>query len=433
MKISLFQAILIGIFGLGALIGLFVFATYSGSNSNSNSTVGAVVIWGILPKENMQAALTTIAQAETSLRDVSYVQKNPATLRNDLSAAIATGAAPDLILASQEDLYSLAKFLTPIPSSTLPASAFTSTFIEEGNLFAAADGYYGVPFLVDPLVLFANRTILSSNGIAKPPATWEALTGLVSNIAIMTPTRQITRGLIALGTYGNVHNARGILSSLFLQANVPISSYLNGGLVANLGRNASSGISPGQAVVGFYTQFTDTSKISYTWSDSLQDSQREFLAGDLALYLGYASESRFLAAANPNLNFVVTPLPQPATASSKSTYGLVYAFMIPRGAKNAAGAYQAAVLLTNSAEQVAASSATGLAPAVLNQLATVPAADPIASVAYAEALYANGWLSPTPADTDTVFSSMINNVITGRLSIDMALASAEGSLTVLLQ
>ena len=185
-------------------------------------------------------------------------------------------------------------------------------------------------------------------------------------------------------------------------------------------------------MLGFYTQFADPSKVSYTWNASLPDSQQAFKNGDLALYFGYASEARYLTVANPNLNFGVAPLPQPATASVKSTYGLVYALMIPRGAKNSSGAYQAAVLLTNAAEQNAAASATGLAPAVLNELATAPA-DPAAAVAYAEALYSKGWLSPTPADTDSVFSGMITDVISGRSTLSVALNSAESSLTALLR
>lgn len=435
MKISLFQGILFGVFGLAALVGLFVFATYTSNGSGSNA-VGAIVIWGTLPKADMETALAAIAKADTALKDVSYMQKDPATLPNDLATAIATGAAPDLVLASQEELRSLAKFITPIPANTLPASTFTNTFIGGGGLFAASNGYYGIPFLVDPLVLFSNRAILSSDGIAKPPATWEALAGLVPNVAILTPARRITRGLIALGAYDNVHDARGILSALFIQANVPLSSYsaASGALFANLGSNsvANNGVPPGQAVFGFYTQFADPSKVSYTWNASLSDSQQAFLAGDLALYLGYASEARFFKAANPNLDFIVTPLPQPATATVKSTYGLVYAFMIPVGAKNSSGAYQAAALLTNSAEQTAAASATGLAPAVLNELVTVPA-DPTAAVAYAEALYAKGWLSPAPADTDRIFSSMITDVISGRSTLSTALVSAERSLSTLLQ
>lgn len=432
MKISLFQGILYGVFGLAALIGLFVFATYTGKNSGA-STVGPVVVWGTLPKAGIQATLTAAAQSDTTLKSVSYVEKNSATLSNDLATAIATGAAPDLILASQEELLALSKFITPIPLATLSASTFTNTFIEGGQIFAAPGGYWGIPFLVDPLVLFSNRSILSSNGIARPPATWEALTGLVPGIAILTPSRQITRGLIALGTYDNVHDARGILSTLFLQTGVPISSFsANGNLTANLGQTSSSGVPSGKAVLGFYTQFTDPSKVSYTWNASLPDSQQAFSNGDLALYLGYASEARYLRAANPNLNFNVTSVPQPATATMKSVYGLVYAFMIPRGAKNPTGAYAAAALLTNSAEQTVAAAQTGLAPATLNQLASAPA-DPVAAVAYAEALYARGWLSPSAENTDLVFSGMIGNVISGRSSLDTALVSAEQSLSALLQ
>lgn len=435
MKITLFQGILFGIFGFGALVGLFVFSTYT-SNGGGKNAVGTVVIWGTLPKEGVDTMLTAVTRIDPTFKNVSYVQKDPATLSTELATAIATGAAPDLVLSSQENLLALAKFVSPIPLSTISARTFSDTFVAESGLFAAPNGagYYGVPFLVDPLVLFSNRDILSSDGIARPPATWEALTGLVSQVAQLTPTQQITRGLIALGAYDNVHDARGILSALFLQAGVPLSAYSSSGVLsAHLGVTNTGGVPPGQAVLGFYTQFADPSKVSYTWNASLPDSEQSFLSGNLALYLGYASRARFLEAANPNLNFDVSPLPQPATATLKSTYGLVYAFMIPRGAKNATGAYKIAALLTGSTEQGAAAVATGLAPAVLSELAQPPAADPVAAVAYAEALYANGWLSPAPADTDRVFSGMIGDVISGRSNVTTALSSAEGSLSALLQ
>jgi ABC-type glycerol-3-phosphate transport system substrate-binding protein len=434
MKISLFQGILFGVFGLAALVGLFVFSTYT--NTGGKGAVGSVVIWGTLPKDDINATLTAATQIDSTLKGVSYVQKDPATLVADLTAAIASGDPPDLILSSQENLVTLSKFIATIPLSTLSAGTFQSTFVTEANLFAApnAAGYYGVPFLVDPLVLFANQDILSSSGVPTPPATWEALTGLVSQVAQLTPSKQITRGLIALGTYGNVHDARGILSALFLQTGVPVSGYSAGGVLsANLGETGSGGVPPGESVLGFYTQFADPSKVSYTWNASLPDSQQGFLEGDLGLYLGYVSEARFLKQANPNLNFEVSPLPQPATATLKSTYGLVYALMIPRGAKNSAGAFTVASLLTNSGEQSAAASATGLAPAVRSDLAQAPATDPVAAVSYPEALYASGWLSPAPSDTDLVFSGMIGNVISGASTLNTALSSAELSLSSLLQ
>lgn len=435
MKISLFQGILFGIFGVGALIGLFVFATYTSKNSGGTNAIGTVVIWGTLPSAEMEATLVAATGIDPSLKSVSYVQKDSATLPADLASAIATGAAPDLILASQEELHPLTKFISPISSATLSQNTFANAFIGGAGIFTVpgGTGYWGIPFLVDPLVLFSNRAILESSGIARSPASWEALTGLVPNIAILTPSRQITRGLIALGTYSNVHDARGILSTLFLQQGVPVSGYSeSGSLSANLGLSTSVGRAPGPAVLGFYTQFADPSKVSYTWNTSLPDSQQSFLSGDLALYLGYVSEARYLRSANPNLDFSVGVVPQPSTSQLKSTYGLIYAFMTPRGAKNPAGAYQTAVLLTNSAEQIAAAARTGLAPATLTLLSSIPS-DSIGAVAYAEALYTHGWLSPAPADTDAVFSGMIGSVISGRLNLQSALVSAEQSLTALLQ
>ena len=433
MKISAFQAILYGVFGVSALIGLFVFATYTAKNGAN--AIGPVVIWGTLPKESMEATLIELNKIEVSLKNVSYGEKDPRAPPADLAAAIATGGAPDLVLASQENLLALAKFVAPISLSTLPTSAFVNTFVGEGSLFAipGGAGYWGIPFLIDPLVLFSNHAILASLGIAKPPDTWEALTGLVPSVATLTSTRQITRALIALGTYDNVNHARGILSTLFLQIGVPISTYSAGVFAADLGRTAENGVPPGRAVLSFYTQFADPSKVSYTWDPSLPDSEKMFLTGDLALYIGYASRARYLKAANPNLDIGTTPIPQPATTKARSVYGLAYAFMIPRGAGNAAGAYQTATLLIEPRNQAVAAKTTGLAPATLTTLAVVPSDDPAAAVAYAEALYTKGWLSPSPLSTDQIFSRMIGNVVSGRSSFDTALNSAGQSLGALLQ
>lgn len=437
MKVSLFQGVLLGVFGVAALIGLFVFATYTNKGSGGAAAVGNVTIWGTLPAADMNAALAGAVQADTtqSLKNVSYVEKPANTFSQEITAAIATGNAPDLVLISQEQLLSLASVIQPVPASSVSASAFQNAFADGGAIFQAPNnaGSYGLPYLIDPLVMFDNKTILSSDSIPRPPTNWEALTGLVPHVASVNG-HSITRSLIALGTYANVRNARGILSALFLQTGVPVTTRsANGIMSANLsGEVGAGGVQAGQAVLRFYTQFADPTKVSYTWNASLPDSQTAFLNGDLALYLGYASEARYFASANPNLDFDITALPQPGNATVRSTYGLIYALAIPRGAPNASGALQAATLLTQSGEQQAAASATGLAPASRTALSNPPA-DANLARAYASAVYAKGWLSPAPSDTDGVFSGMITAVGSGRLSLDMAIAAAQSSLNAILQ
>ncbi len=433
MKMSVFQVVLMGLFAAGAMFGIFVFATYSGGGSSDADAVGKVVIWGTLPKEGVQDALRELQRTNKSFESVSYVEKNADTLPSDLASAIAVGGGPDLLLASQEHVIALSKFIVPITTETLPPNTFANTFVDGGSVFTvgAGSGYYGMPLLVDPLILFWNDDILASNGITKPPSTWEALVGFVPTLAVLTPSKQITRSAIALGTYSNIENARGILSALFLQTGVPITSYEQTGIKANLGESGT-GAGSGRAVLNFYTQFADPAKISYTWNSSLPNSRQMFQTGDLALYLGYASEARSLAALNPNLNFKVTTLPQPGTAKLKTTYGQLYGLMISRGSKNAIGAFKVMAKLTSAPEQGKIAGYTGLAPAVRTALTTLPA-DPAASVAYTSALYTRGWLSPAPVLTDPVFSSMIGNVMTGRISPESALNRAAASLSSLLR
>jgi ABC-type glycerol-3-phosphate transport system substrate-binding protein len=433
MKISLFQGIMLGGFAVAAVIGVFVFATYKG-NSPSDA-LGTVEIWGTLPQEAFDTVLGAARQVNTALKSVSYAEKNPNTLESDLLRAIAEGHPPDMILTSQEELLPLVKIIQIIPSATLSERTFKDTFASGSEIFLSPDGSgsYGRPFLIDPIVLFQNRAILASSGIAEAPGTWEGLTGLVPKIVTKTPAGSLNQSLIALGTYSNIHDARGILSGLFLQSGAQLSVVsANGYRRADLGLSQFNGTPSGQAVVRFYTQFSDPVKVSYTWNASLPDSQQRFLTGDLALYLGYASEAGYFAEANPNLDFDVAPFPQLATSGAKTTFGLVYGFVIPNASKNPVGAYAAASVFTDVGVERIAAAATHMAPVVRALLASPPSAGR-ASVAYSSALYAKGWLSPTPYLTDNVFSTMISNVITGRLTPEAALSSAESALSTLLQ
>ncbi|HVW83006.1 MAG TPA: ABC transporter substrate-binding protein [Candidatus Paceibacterota bacterium] len=433
MKISLFQGVLLGVFGLAALVGLIVFATYTAGPGKNG--VGAVVIWGTFPQQEMQAALTAAVKNDQSLKSVTYVQKDAATFDQGLVSAIAAGQSPDLVILSQEDLQTLASALAPIPAASLSAATFAADFTAGASIWQIpGGGTYGVPFLIDPLILFANEPLLSSAGIAQIPSTWEAMTGLVPKLALSGKNNALSQELIALGTYGNVTDARAILSALFFQAGVPLAArQTSGAIAADLGLSAQDNGTPaGEAVLRFYTQFADPSKVSYTWNASLPPSIQAFAAGDTALYLGYASEAAYLAAANPNLAFAPAPLPQPADASVKATYGRIYAFAIPRGAGNPSGALAAAGALVSAANDAAAAGATGLAPA-LRSLLSAPPADPLGAAAYAAALYARGWLSPAPAATDQIFSSMIGSVDSGQLDISAALGNAQSALNALLQ
>ncbi len=428
-----FQVIIMGVFGFIAVLGLVLFANFQGFQSGVTQ-VGQVTIWGTLPANEMNIALNAFRQNRQEYVNVTYTERPQETFDEDLAEAIASGQGPDLVIISQEDLMAAEAKLAPIPSSSISERDYRDAFLPISELYLVQGGTYGIPFLVDPLMLYYNRPILSSAGAARPPSTWEAVTGLASIINRQTDAQTVTRSLIALGTYDNVENARAILSLLFIQAGYTISDRTSSGVRASLTKQVDQvfGTTPAESALNFYTEFANPSKTVYSWNRSLPESRDEFIAGDLALYLGFASERADLALANPNLDFDMAATPAPGTASVRTAYGRAYAFAIPRASANSRGALTVAMTLSGKDVVPLFAHEIGMAPA--NRGALVPReGDLFESVYYPEALVARGWLSPSPAETDRVFSTMINNVASGRESVSGAISTANQALDAALK
>lgn len=425
-----FQIILLSVFGLVALLGLFLFANFQGFGRNADA-VGTVTIWGTLPQRSFDATLNELKDARKEYANVSYVERQASTFNADLADAIASGSGPDLILISQEELVGEVTRLTLVPYSSISERTFRDSYLPVFELFLTSGGTYGIPFAVDPLMLFYNRTLLATAGAARPPATWEAVTGLSPAITRATDAQTVTRSLVPLGTYQNVTNARAILSLLFFQSGNGVSGgSLEGGLSSTLAASGSEsyGSTPVESALNFYTEFANPAKTTYTWNRSLPESRQMFLTGDLALYPGFASEQRALASANPNLDFDMAPMPQPGTATVRTAYARAYAFALPKASRNTSGAYEVALALAGKGVNAAFARSLGMAPASRADL-TPSNASIFEPVFYPEALTAKGWLSPLPGRTDAIFAAMIDNVNSGRQSVKQALSTADQALT----
>jgi multiple sugar transport system substrate-binding protein len=428
-----FQIILMAVFGLIALAGLVLFATFQGFSTGAPQ-VGTVSIWGTLPSNAMNGALGAVKQGKPEYASVSYVERPEATFDADLAEAIASGRGPDLIILTQEDLIAAQGKLAMVPSSVISERDFRDSYLPISELFLTNGGTFGIPFLVDPLMLYYNRPVLASAGAARPPSTWEAVTGLTTVVNRQTETQTVVRSLIALGTYGNIENARAILSLLFLQAGYRVTERTTAGLESDLTdvKGATYGAKPTESALNFYTEFANPAKTVYSWNRSLPDNRQAFLAGDLALYPGFASERAELSEANPNLDFDMAPMPAPSQSAARITYGRAYAFAVPRASKNSAGAVRVAQILSAKGTVNAFAHALGMAPARRDSLAPSEG-DLYEPVYYLEALIASGWLSPMPSETDQIFDTMVSSIATGKASVSNALSTASQSLDAALK
>ena len=429
---STFRIVVLVVFVVFAVVGVAIFAGVGGFFGSDSGEGAPVLIWGTLPGAVMTSVLGDLVDARKGFDLVTYVAKDPRTYEADFVEALATGSGPDLLLLPHDLLVSHANKLIAIPYSSFSERAFKDAFIEEGELFLSPQGIIGLPFLVDPMVMYWNRAIFATEGVAKPPAYWDEFFLLAPKMTKRDQASNITRSFVSLGEYGNVTHAKALLSALMMQAGNRIVERGTQGLTSVLTEGAGTSAAGAEAALRFYTEFSNPVKSVYSWNRALPESRQMFLAGDLGVYFGFASELSELRRANPNLNFDVASLPQSRDAADRTTYGRLSALVIPRIASNANAALSAAFALSDAPSLSALTALTGLPPVRRDLLAKTPT-DAFQSVFYASALQAKAWLDPNPKETERIFRAMVEGITSGRENISGALRTAHSEISNLLR
>jgi len=431
MQMSPFQIVVTGLFITFIVVGVGVFALFGGAFGGSGP--GKVVVWGTVDDETMQYLLDSLRSTNGALQDTSYVHKDSATYQSELLNAMAAGTGPDLFVVSQDDLGTFRDKVALIPYSTLSQATYLSSYIDEGRLFLTSQGSLALPFMVDPLVMYWNRDLFTAAGQSTPPQYWSDVIGVVPQLTKINGSSNLTQAAIAMGTWQNVYSAKPILSTLFMQAGDFITGWsANNQLVSTFGQSPQGASeTPAVSALRFYAEFSNPSKTSYTWNSALPNSTDAFVGGQLAMYLGLASEYQSLSTRNPNLHMSVALVPQLKGAQTQLTYGNLLGVAVSRSAPNLAGAQAVAQLLTNATAARVLTAKTGLPP-VRRDVGVDTSANAAASVFEQSALIARGWVDPDPSATDALFKSMIQSVTSGAQDPQAAVSEAAQALNNLL-
>lgn len=438
---SFFKTAVLIVFGIGAIIGITVFAVGGlGFGGDGENSVGSVTVWGTMPADHFESLVRGASDAagdQLTPNDVTYAQKSPETFRDELTNALAANRGPDAIVLPNRDLQPLADKLQRIPYEQYSQRRFRDTFVQGAEVYTTADGLYGLPVSVDPLVLYWNRSILSSAGIANPPRFWSEVVTLSEQVTRRDEAGNIELATIGLGEFDNVDHAKAIISAMTMQVGGEIMTRTSDGLEARLTTGTAPGTSrlPAVAALDYYTQFANPSQSVYTWNRSKAHSREAFLATDVATYIGFASELPQLRDGNPNLNFDVTMLPQTREGAEKLTYGRFQAIGIPKGSaqdQNVSGALQLATLLSGNAAIERYTERT-VYPPVRRDLLEDNADTAFESTFQNAALVARTWVDPQPEQTDTIFREMVRSITSGRRSTVDAVRAANGRLQNVIQ
>jgi ABC-type glycerol-3-phosphate transport system substrate-binding protein len=429
-KLSIFQVVVLAVFGVAAVAGLLFFAGVGGLGIKDQS-VGPVLVWGTLDASAFQAVLSQLGETDERVRKVVYERKDSRTYNNDLAEAIASGRGPDLFILREDFIIRHKNKISPIPYESLPRQQFESTFVQGTNLFMDSSGVIGVPIAIDPLVLYWNQDMLSSGGFVGAPKYWDEIFDIAEKVTRRDDGNNILKSAIAFGEFENVTHAKDILAALIMQAGGTIASLDDQGrLRPTLGSKTGDTNQPTQSALRFFAEFANPSKTVYSWNRSLTNSREAFASGDLALYVGYASELALLKNLNPNLNFSVAALPQIRGGERSLTFGHSYAFSIPLASANPNGALSTAFILAGSGPSALLSQARGTPSPRRDVLAV--AVDGPDAVFRDMAIVARGWLDPNTTATAQIFKGMIEGVTTGSRRLSEAVGQADKELGNLL-
>jgi multiple sugar transport system substrate-binding protein len=428
-SLSTFQLVVLVIFIFIGIAGVIVFAGFGGVNKEK---VPSAVIWGTVSGAAVNEVVRNINLVNTVV-DVKYQQILPENFRSTFVNALAEGNGPDIVLLTDDLLYAEANKLGTIPYTVFTQRDYSDTYIDAADHFMTSTGVLGVPFTVDPIVMYWNRSVFATEGIASPPKSWDELVKMIPTLSKIRDNKAIERSGVALGEVQNISNAKEILASMLMQKGNTITAVdaASGGVVSVLDQPSPDNRFPAEDVIKLYTTFADPSTPLYSWSRSMPDSRKAFLSGDVALYFGYVSDYGRLRAENPNLDFDVAPFPQ-FTSKYNVTYGKITAFSVTKKAKNPTDAYKVIAKLTSPESQKLWVDLTKMPPVRKDLLQETPG-DKYLSTFYRAAIQSRTWFDPDPAYSSVIFKDMIESITTGKKPSSDAINDAKQRLNLLLQ
>lgn len=427
------QIIISVVFGIFILIGVFVFAGIipSPKSDTQKAASGKVLVWGTMDHNLMNDLIQQQILSRYSDLSVKYSQHPADTFANDLVEALASGTGPDLVILPNDLVVRFSGKIQPFTPLMYPERTFRDTFIEEGELFISPKlGILGLPFTIDPMVMYWNRNMFSAGNIARPPEYWDEFLTLSPILSKRNDANDVLKSAIAFGEFRNVTHAKEILAMLIMQTGNPISTLGADGITPTLDGVPQQNIPPADEAVRFYTDFSDSEKPIYSWNRSLPESKNAFLSEDLAVYFGYASELRDIQTKNPNLNFDTSRVPQVRDLPYKSTYGKMTGVAVMKTSANKSGAFFVATLLTTPEFNKGVSGAFHL-PMVQRSLLAKSPANPFMKVFYDSALISKAWLDMNPKKTYDIFQTVIDSIIAGKVRISDAVKRAQAELLLL--
>lgn len=278
---------------------VFIGILFALLNGNKGKTTApkqiTLTYWGLWEEKEVMDVLINEYQRANPHVLIQYEKKSPQDYRQKLLTWSQKGQGPDIFRFHNTWLPEIQEVVAPISETVMTGAEFERTFYPvHAKDLKIGRGIYGIPLMVDSMVLMINEDLLKKAGISTPPSDWDELISSATQVTVKTKEGELVTAGIAAGTATNVEHFSEIFGLMLL---------LNGGDVANLGSAEASG------ALEAYRRFAE--EPNNVWSDLMPNSITAFMEGKVAMIFAPTWELYTIKATAPEMKVVVMPIPAP--------------------------------------------------------------------------------------------------------------------------
>jgi multiple sugar transport system substrate-binding protein len=227
---------------------------------------------------------------------ISYEKVSKDKYRERLIARSQASTGPDIFQFHNTWLPQLTMLASSIPEDILPATTFDQTFYPIHQSDLKIDGsYYGIPLMIDGLVLVYNSDLLRQAGFNNPPQLWVGgendMLSIASAITVKDASSALITSGIAMGEAENIPHFSEIFTVLLLQ---------NGGNLKSLDNREAT------EALQVYRKFSEDN----IWNLSMPNAISAFSQGKVAMIIVPSWQIHGIMAQNPEIQIGVSELPK---------------------------------------------------------------------------------------------------------------------------
>ncbi|MCS7092913.1 MAG: sugar ABC transporter substrate-binding protein [Patescibacteria group bacterium] len=281
---------------LGSLLFFVFFVLILNAFFSSRGSAKEVklVYWGLWDQREIFQPLIDDYQRRYPHVKIEYIRMSPENYREKLLARSRLGQGPDIFRFHNTWLPQLREIVAPIPEEIMSSQEFEKIFYPIHQKDLKIDKYYyGIPLMIDSLVLVYNQDLFKKAGINSEILTWEEVTNIVPKLTVKDPQNNLITSGLAIGTVSNLEHFSDIFGLLLVQ---------NGASITDLTSSEAVG------ALEVFRRFAEPP--NEFWNEKMPNSINAFIQEKVAMIIVPSWQILAIKAANPDLNLKVTTVPR---------------------------------------------------------------------------------------------------------------------------